>query len=83
MLARDGQRLAVSFPVLEQISLVAFERRSRDFGRRRDSVCSAPFQKHLHVDAAKPQRALGESLNSKMLEVLFQKRSEWCGAESP
>ncbi len=73
MLTGNGQRLAVFLPVMEQISLITFERCSRDLCRLGGSTSSTPFQEHLHVNAANSQRALAETLHGKMLQVLFQK----------
>src|SRR5882724_8236683 len=76
VLAGNGQRLSVFLSVLEQISLIVFERCSRDLCRLGGSIPSAPFQKHLHVNAANSQSARAEALHRKMLQILIQQQSK-------
>jgi hypothetical protein len=72
--------LAIFLSVVEQVSLIAFERCASDLGWDCDSISSAPSQKHLHVNAADPECTFGETLHCKVLEIFIQECSEWCGA---
>jgi hypothetical protein len=73
MLAGDRKWLPIFLSVIEQVSLVAFERSFCDLGWNCDSISSAPRQEHLHVNATNPERGLSEALHRKMLEIPIEK----------
>ena len=76
MLTGYRQGLSVFLTVMEQMTLVAFERGSCNFVWEDNSGSFAPGQKHLHVDAANSQRVFAETFHGKVEEVFIEERSK-------
>lgn len=82
VLAGNCQRLAISFPVMEQEPLVGFDRCSAHACGSCNPTFSAPRQKHLQVNAANPEGVLAEALHCQKLQIFIEKRGERLRARS-